>query len=122
MTLPAGLALRNPDVFSSPLQFDPSRYEHGREEHKKSGGVFFAFGAGTHPCPGRPFANFEMSILAAEALRHFEWKIVEQGPSDDFTTSAIDISNHPRLDPSQAGFLWRPSDPILVECRRRERE
>jgi len=37
----------NPDIYSDPETFDPSRYEEGREEDKKETFGFLGWGVGT---------------------------------------------------------------------------
>jgi len=37
----------NPEIYSDPERFDPSRYEEGREEDKKQTFAFMGWGVGT---------------------------------------------------------------------------
>lgn len=42
----------NPNIYTNPDDFDPSRFELGREEDKKEAYSFIAWGGGRHPCSG----------------------------------------------------------------------
>eukprot|EP00547_Thalassionema_nitzschioides_P015974 CAMPEP_0194253410 /NCGR_PEP_ID=MMETSP0158-20130606/29775_1 /TAXON_ID=33649 /ORGANISM="Thalassionema nitzschioides, Strain L26-B" /LENGTH=421 /DNA_ID=CAMNT_0038991091 /DNA_START=324 /DNA_END=1585 /DNA_ORIENTATION=+ len=111
--LSVGCIYRDSQFFENPLEFDPSRFEPGRDEEKKNAGIFAGFGTGTHPCAGRKFAIWEIAIFASEALRYFDFEILTPPPDHINTVKDIIINaeDHPRLDPSQFGFLWRPIDP-----------
>ena len=42
----------NPNIYSEPEVFDPSRFAAPREEGKNTYGAFLGWGAGRHPCAG----------------------------------------------------------------------
>ena len=120
LILSAGALFRDPDLFENPLEFDPSRFGPGRDEEKKNAGLFSGFGTGTHPCPGRKFAIWEIAIFASEALRYFDFEILTPDPEHvNKDPEIVNVDKHPRLDPHQAGFLWRPLDPVLVNYKRK---
>jgi cytochrome P450 len=125
-TLPAGSGVyvstsechRSTEGFTQPLEFDLSRYD--REEDRQAGCLFVPFGAGLHPCVGKRLAVLEIAMFAAEALRQFDWSLVddETRPEDPFTQSMIHVPRHPALDPKQTNSIWRPDVPVLAHYER----
>ena len=109
--------------YTNPLSFDPDRFERG--EHK---GRLTGFGGGCHLCPGKNFAMLEISIFVQESLK-CNFKEIQIGKMDSTgilnkrdrdpqLKDIIDIEDHPNLELSQAGFLWRPSEPVMVTFER----
>jgi pentalenene oxygenase len=74
-TLPAGTNLaycqhalhRDPDLYPSPLQFDPDRWLDGAQELPP--GALLPWGAGKHRCIGDRFATTELITALATILR-----------------------------------------------------
>lgn len=56
-----------PELFKNPDQFDITRYEAPRNEHKQRG-AFSPFGIGTHTCLGAGAAEFQMMLAIATVL------------------------------------------------------
>ncbi len=106
-------SMRTAEAFQNPNSFDPTRYDRG--EHNSAGCMFLPFGAGTHPCAGKRFANLEIAIFCAEALRQMKLELVDTTyATNRFTKDAIDLENHPNLEPAQIAFIWRPAVPVKV--------
>lgn len=66
---------RNPDYWTDPEQFDPSRfapqYTANRPRH-----VYYPFGEGPHVCIGNHFALMEMQLILAMVFQRFQLKLV----------------------------------------------
>ncbi|PPR02168.1 hypothetical protein CVT24_011356 [Panaeolus cyanescens] len=100
----------NPDIYSQPNAFDPSRYGPGREEDKKATFAFLGWGAGRHPCTGMKVAKLEMKVIMAYMLAAFDYKIVDKKGSPLKTLPVPD-----RNDIHQA----RPiGEPFFVQFKR----
>jgi cytochrome P450 len=98
--------------FTSPLTFDPSRFD--REEDKKVG-LLMGFGLGSHPCVGKSFAIQEISLFVQECIQSsFQLAPREEVRHAEFMDTVIDDVNHPNLTRSQSGFLWRPENPVYL--------
>lgn len=118
--IPVFDAHRDPLLFADPLEFDPQRFDtNGRDE--RSNGLFLGFGAGVHPCTGRKFAVLETSLLVSEALKSFEWELVDDDTrlEDPFTQASINVPRHPRLNPAQPNSIFRPLDPVRIRYKRK---
>jgi cytochrome P450 len=124
VSMSVGMFARDPEIFSNPLDFDPSR--HSPEQKRANPNYFMTpFGAGTHPCAGRKFAYFEMALFVMEAFAEFDLTLLpeqqQQSPTDAFTQQAIGTKqkNHPPLDPKQAAMIWRTAKPVIVQYKRK---
>ena len=124
VTLPKGTVML---VSSLTAHREASRYPRPREldtgrDYRSAGGLFWPFGTGAHPCVGKRFALLEIALLSAEAIRQLDMTLVP-GDKDGtcaFTNQVIDgVPDHPPLDLSQPGFIWRPAYPITVEYRKK---
>nr|QPD79369.1 abscisic acid 8'-hydroxylase 3 [Impatiens walleriana] len=60
----------NPEFFSNPQNFDPSRFEDTPKPY-----TFMPFGAGVHMCPGNELAKVEMWIMIHHLVTKFRWKV-----------------------------------------------
>ncbi|VVA26720.1 PREDICTED: abscisic acid 8'-hydroxylase [Prunus dulcis] len=60
----------NPEFFSDPQNFDPSRFEVGPKPN-----TFMPFGKGVHACPGNELAKLEMLILVHHLVIKFGWEV-----------------------------------------------
>ncbi|XP_059639675.1 abscisic acid 8'-hydroxylase CYP707A1-like [Cornus florida] len=61
----------NPDFFTDPEKFDPSRFEVGQKPN-----TFIPFGNGSHACPGNEVAKLEMLILIHHLVNKYRWEVV----------------------------------------------
>ncbi|KAK9286951.1 hypothetical protein L1049_015359 [Liquidambar formosana] len=61
----------NPEFFSDPQNFDPSRFEVAPKPN-----TFMPFGNGVHACPGNELAKLEMLILIHHLVTKFRWEVV----------------------------------------------
>ncbi|PON82070.1 Cytochrome P450 [Trema orientale] len=61
----------NPEFFSDPQNFDPSRFEVSPKVN-----TFMPFGNGVHSCPGNELAKLEMLILIHHLVTKFRWEVV----------------------------------------------
>ncbi|KAJ8523130.1 hypothetical protein ONZ45_g407 [Pleurotus djamor] len=85
----------NPEIYSEPLKFDPSRFEAGREEDKKGTWSFLGWGsthhttplfvlsellgvAGRHPCAGMKVAKLEIKVIVAMFVAAYEFDLVDE--------------------------------------------
>ena len=89
--VPAVAVNSDPQVFPSPLEFDPLRFYRLRQEAKARGSVEGAalnqfvsvsqnsltFGYGRHACPGRFFAANEIKMILANVLLRYDVKMPE---------------------------------------------
>ena len=69
--VPVAFLQRHPDFWSNPNTFDPSRFDEGREEHKRHPFMWMPFGGGAHKCIGLHFARLLFTSLYAELLSQY---------------------------------------------------
>ncbi|KAK3029449.1 hypothetical protein RJ639_037734 [Escallonia herrerae] len=61
----------NPEFFSNPHIFDPSRFEVAPKPN-----TFMPFGSGVHACPGNKLAKLEILIMIHHLVSKFRWEVV----------------------------------------------
>ncbi|RAK97673.1 cytochrome P450 [Aspergillus ibericus CBS 121593] len=66
------LALRDPDVYENPDEFDPERYYTGDAEEKGAKN-FLVFGTGPHVCIGQQYAQLNLVLLIGKASLMLDW-------------------------------------------------
>lgn len=71
---------RNPEYFSNPEKFDPSRFERNEPKVPYS---YVPFGGGHHTCPGKDFAKLQILIFMHYVVRKFKWEKVN--PEEQMT-------------------------------------
>jgi cytochrome P450 len=59
--------------WSNPDQFDPNRFEPGRNEDKSHRAAWVPFGAGAHKCIGMFFGGMEIKAVFHKLLLHYSW-------------------------------------------------
>ncbi|KAI0132767.1 cytochrome P450 61 [Xylariales sp. AK1849] len=67
------LALRDPEVYENPDEFDPERYYSGDAEEKGSKN-FLVFGVGPHHCLGQVYAQLNLALCLGKASLLLDWK------------------------------------------------
>ncbi|KAK8551951.1 hypothetical protein V6N13_120378 [Hibiscus sabdariffa] len=61
----------NPEFFTDPQKFDPSRFEVAPKPN-----TFMPFGSGAHACPGNELAKLEMLVVTHHLVSNFRWEVV----------------------------------------------
>lgn len=61
----------NPEFFSDPQKFDPSRFENAPKPN-----TFMPFGSGVHACPGNELAKLEILIMIHHLVTKFRWEVI----------------------------------------------
>jgi len=90
---------RMPDIFASPLAFDPDRWTHANP------GIceYLPFGAGAHACIGQQLAMMELKVILAMILQRFRPRLAPKTRID----LAVNISLVPKR--GFAAVLDRPT-------------
>nr|GMC50454.1 abscisic acid 8'-hydroxylase 4-like [Ipomoea batatas] len=89
---------QNPDFFSDPHTFDPSRFEKAPKPN-----TFMPFGSGVHACPGNELAKLEMLIITHHLVTKFRWEVV--GPESGIQYGPFPVPIH-----GLPARFWRQSD------------
>ncbi|KAK4145884.1 cytochrome P450 [Dichotomopilus funicola] len=67
------MALRDPEVYDRPDEFDPERYYSGDAEVKGAKN-FLVFGTGPHYCLGQQYAQLNLVLMIGKASLLLDWK------------------------------------------------
>ncbi|URD53875.1 cytochrome P450 [Chroococcidiopsis sp. CCNUC1] len=70
------LTHQRPDLYPNPQEFRPERFL----ERQFSAYEFLPFGGGTRRCPGEVLALFEMKLILATILSHYQLTLATQQP------------------------------------------
>ncbi|SPO05818.1 probable cytochrome P450 (involved in C-22 denaturation of the ergosterol side-chain) [Cephalotrichum gorgonifer] len=81
------LALRDPDVYERPDEFDPERYYSGDAEEKGSKN-YLVFGTGPHYCIGQQYAQLNLALFVGKASLLLDWKHHPTPTSEDIKVFA----------------------------------
>ncbi|KXH62249.1 cytochrome P450 [Colletotrichum nymphaeae SA-01] len=65
-------ALRDPEVYDRPDEFDPERYYTGDAEEKGAKN-FLVFGTGPHYCIGQTYAQLNLALMIGKASVMLDW-------------------------------------------------
>lgn len=73
----------NPELYPDPEKFDGYRFLRAREEPNAenkyqsvtTGTDLTFFGHGTHACPGRFLATYEIKLVVIYLLLHYDWEL-----------------------------------------------
>lgn len=66
------MALRDPEVYENPDQFDPERYYTGDAEVKGMKN-YLVFGTGPHYCLGQQYAQLNLVLMLGKASLLLDW-------------------------------------------------
>lgn len=66
-------ALRDPEVYENPDNFDPERYYTGDAEEKGAKN-WLVFGTGPHYCLGQTYAMLNLALMIGKASLLLDWK------------------------------------------------
>ncbi len=94
------VAHRDEATFENALQFDPMRYEPGREEDKRPF-AYISFGGGRHKCMGNAFALLQIKTIMAVLLHRYDFELLGDAIATDFQ-----------------GLVLGPKPPIRLRYRR----
>ncbi|PPQ64794.1 hypothetical protein CVT26_002626 [Gymnopilus dilepis] len=100
----------NPDIYSNPDDWDPSRFEPGREEDKKQAYAFIAWGGGRHPCSGMKFAKLEIKMIVSLFLAGFEYDLVDAKGNPPKQLPVPNINDLQRASPL--------GDPVYLQYKK----
>jgi len=67
------MALRDPEVYDRPDEFDPERYYTGDAEVKGAKN-YLVFGTGPHYCLGQQYAQLNLALMLGKASLLLDWK------------------------------------------------
>jgi cytochrome P450 len=62
-----------PEIWTDPMEFDPTRFDEPRREDKKHRFAWVPFGGGAHKCIGMYFGTQEVKTLMHHLLRNYRW-------------------------------------------------
>ena len=99
-----GLALRDPEVYTNPDEFDPERYYSGDAEEKGAKN-FLVFGIGPHYCLGQTYAQLNLSLFLGKASLQMDWKHHPTSKSEEIKVFATIF---PMMSRDSAAFQARP--------------
>lgn len=68
----------DPDTYTVPGEWDPSRYLPERAEDKKRPHAYLGWGSGRHPCQGMRFAKLEQNIITAYFVAPFDFELEDE--------------------------------------------
>ncbi|KAF4461258.1 cytochrome P450 6A1 [Fusarium albosuccineum] len=69
----------NPDVWTNPLQWDPSRHNEERAEGLQTPHSFLGWGSGNHPCPAMRFAKLNIVVPTVMIIAAFDFEMCDVG-------------------------------------------
>lgn len=67
------MALRDPEIYENPDEFDPERYYTGDAEEKGKKN-FLVFGTGPHYCLGQHYAQLNLVLFLGKASLQLDWE------------------------------------------------
>ena len=89
----------NPEIYSQPDEWDPSRYLPERQEDKKKQYGWIGWGVSRHPCLGMRFAKLENNIITAFFLAYFEELELLGKDGQAITPPHVNRDNHSAKKP-----------------------
>ncbi|KAK7734958.1 RNA polymerase C-22 sterol desaturase [Cytospora paraplurivora] len=121
------MALRDPEVYEKPDEFNPERYYTGDAEEKGAKN-WLVFGTGPHYCLGQHYAMFNLALMIGKASLLLDWKHHPTPRSEEIKVFATIFPMRTCLTappPSQYAYFtatttmasWRPTIPALRALR-----
>lgn len=102
VAMAAGDMHYNPDIYTQPDEWDPSRYLPNRAEDKKQAYSWMGWGLARHPCLGVKFAKLENNLTVAFFLAYFsKIELTDQYGSPVSCIPACDRDNYTPRKPVQ---------------------
>ncbi|KAH8724461.1 cytochrome P450 6A1 [Phaeosphaeriaceae sp. PMI808] len=85
----------DPEIYSDPHKWDPSRYLPERAEDKKNDThSWLGWGSGRHPCLGRRFAQLEQNLITAYFVASFDFQLEDKHGDKMPAPPQIDANGH----------------------------
>lgn len=81
------MALRDPEVYERPDEFDPERYYTGDAEVKGAKN-YLVFGTGPHYCLGQHYAQMNLCLMLGKASLMMDWKHYPTAKSEEIEVFA----------------------------------
>lgn len=100
------MALRDPEVYDRPDEFDPERYYTGDAEVKGMKN-YLVFGTGPHYCLGQQYAQLNLVLMVGKASLLLDWKHHATPKSEEIKVFAtiFPMVSAPRILSSDVGLL-----------------
>ncbi|KAH7409853.1 cytochrome P450 6A1 [Phaeosphaeria sp. MPI-PUGE-AT-0046c] len=96
----------DPEVYSNPHKWDPSRYLPGREEDKKKDiHPWLGWGVGRHPCLGMRFAKLEQNLITAHFIASFDFELEDKAGNKMSDVVTMDFNRHSAHKPKMSHIL-----------------
>ncbi|KAH0269333.1 cytochrome P450, partial [Aureobasidium melanogenum] len=96
----------NPEIYTDPEKWDPSRYLPDRAEDQKTKFAYLGWGAGRHLCLGMRFAKLEQNIILAFFLAYFDFdKLVDEHGKQITEQPPSDLNSHSAVKPKQKIYV-----------------
>ncbi|WP_442484835.1 cytochrome P450 [Aeoliella sp. SH292] len=92
---------RHPGFWKEPDQFDPNRFEPGREENSHSSHAYVPFGGGPRVCVGLHFAMQELVVLLTVLGREFQFDLDRSERHEATALMTMRLKNGLRVTASQ---------------------
>ncbi|KAM0947468.1 putative costunolide synthase [Dioscorea sansibarensis] len=85
---------RDPEVWESPEEFRPERFENNIIDFKGQDYEYIPFGAGRRICPGMQFAMSTIELVLANLMHQFDWQLPNHdvGEELDMNSEAFGIT------------------------------
>ncbi|CAM8983411.1 unnamed protein product [Rhodiola kirilowii] len=96
----------NPEFFSDPHKFDPSRFEVAPKPN-----TYLPFGNGVHACPGNELAKLEILVMIHHLVTKFRWEVVGSNDGIQYSPFPVPAQGLP------AKFYKQESSSLINRCQ-----